>query len=99
MQKKTGQLRDRITKAFSDSVEEPEIARDIAFHMTDWDDDLEEIVELYARPEVFSDDEIRKIIIGFLAHVPNHVAAAKKLIGLGPIEDVFQVGVLEEDEE
>ena len=33
-----------------------------------------------------------------LAHVPDHVAAAKKLAGVGPIEDIFGVGVLIEDE-
>jgi hypothetical protein len=54
--------------------------------MTDWDADLEEIVTLHAQPEVFSDEEIRKVIIGFLVHVPNHVAAAKKLIGLGRLK-------------
>jgi hypothetical protein len=32
-----------------------------------------------------------------LAHVPNHVAAAKKLVGLGPMEDAFEVGFLVED--
>jgi hypothetical protein len=56
-------------------------------------------VKLYGRPETFSDDEILSTVIQFLAHVPNHVAAAKKLAGIGPIEDIFKVGVLEEDEE
>ena len=99
MHKNTGRLRERITKALTDSMEEPEAARDIAFHMTDWDDDLQDIVRLYDRLEELSDEEIVKIIIGFLVHVPNHVAAAKKLIGLGPMEDIFEVGILEEDEE
>ena len=65
---------------------------------TDWKEDLDEISRLYNDAERLSDDEIQDIIIKFLAHVPNHVAAAKKLVGLGPIEDVFKVGVLEEDE-
>ena len=43
------------------------------------------------------DEEVRASIIQFLTHVPNHLAAAKKLIGLGPIEDVFGVGVDKED--
>ena len=99
MQKNTGQLRDRITEAFAKSIGEPEIVRDIAFHMTDWGNDLEEMVKLYEQPQAFSEDEIREIIIGFLVHVPNHVAAAKKLIGLGPIEDIFEVGIFKEDKE
>ena len=78
---------------------EPEVALEIAFHMTDWDHNVDDLVKLYEQPESFSDDEILSIIIQFLAHVPNHVAAAKKLAGIGPIEDVFKVGVLVEDEE
>ena len=80
-------------------MEEPEVARDIAFHMTDWADDVDAIVGLYEQAEVLKDEEIRMVVIRFLAHVPNHVAAAKKIIGLGPIEDVFRVGVLQEGEE
>ena len=91
-------LRDRITQAFASSMGELEVARGIAFHMTDWDHNVDDLVRLYEQPESFSDDEILSIIIQFLAHVPNHVAAAKKLAGIGPIEDIFKVGVLEEDE-
>lgn len=99
MQMKTGRLRDRIAKVFTDSMEEkPEVARDIAFHMTDWDHNLEDIVRLYEQQETLTDDEIIHIIIQFLAHVPEHVAAAKKLAGVGPITDIFEVGVLEEEE-
>lgn len=66
--------------------------------MTDWKENLEDFVRLYEQPERLSDEEIQHIILVFLAHVPNHVAAAKKLLGLGPIEDVFNVGVLVEDD-
>ena len=96
--KNAEKLRDRIAKAFASSMGEPEVAREIAFHMTDWDHNVDDLVRLYEQPESFSDDEILSIIIQFLAHVPNHVAAAKKLAGIGPIEDVFKVGVLEEDD-
>jgi hypothetical protein len=53
---------------------------------------------LYADPEEFSDEQVLDVTIRFLAHVPNHVAAAKKLAGLGPIEDLFEVGVHKEDD-
>ena len=100
MQMKTEQLRDRIAKALTDSMEEkPEVARDIAFHMTDWDHNLQDMVRLYEQQESLSDEEVIDIIIQFLAHVPEHVAAAKKLAGVGPITDIFEVGVLKEDEE
>ncbi|MGH9943746.1 MAG: hypothetical protein ACRD9R_15480 [Pyrinomonadaceae bacterium] len=94
----TEKLRDSIARAFTLSLEEPDVAREIAFHMTDWDHNVDDLVRLYDQPEAFSDNDIRNIVIRFLAHVPNHVAAAKKLAGLGPIEDVFEVGVLEDDE-
>ena len=100
IQKKTEQLRDRIARIFTHSMEEkPEVARDIAFHMTDWDHNLEDMMRLYEEQESLSDDEIIDIIIQFLAHVPEHVAAAKKLAGVGPITDIFEVGVLEESDE
>lgn len=99
MKKKTEQLRERIEKVFTDSMENQEAARDVAFHMTDWDHNLEDMVRLYEQQESLTDDEILKMIIQFLAHVPEHIAAAKKLAGVGPITDIFEVGVLEEDED
>jgi len=90
-------VKKRIAAAFSEFELEPQAVEDVAFHMTDWKENLEEIVRLYEHPELLSDEQIQHIILVFLAHVPNHVAAAKKLLGLGPIEDVFEVGVLEED--
>jgi hypothetical protein len=94
---KTKILRARIAKAFA-TMESSSVAEDIAFHLTDWDHNVDDLLRLYEQPDAFSDDEIIQILMSFLAHVPNHVAAAKKLAGLGPIEDVFQVGVLQEDE-
>lgn len=99
MQKNTDQLRNRIEKAFTDLLEKPEVARDIAFHMTDWDNDLDDLVKLYEQHETLSDDQITTIIIEFLAHVPEHVAAAMKLSGVGPILNIFEVGVCQEDED
>lgn len=90
-------VRNRIATAFASSGLSPEVVDGIAFHMTDWKQDLEELVRLYEKSDLLADDEVRKILIRFLAHVPNHVAAAKKLTGLGPVEDVFGAGVLRED--
>ena len=96
---KTAQLRGKIESAFAASMGEPEVARDIAFHMTDWDHDLEDLLRLYDQAETVDEEEVLEVLLRFLAHVPNHIAAAKKLSGMGPIEDIFQVGVLEEDKE
>jgi len=94
----TGEVvKQRIGAAFAANNLKPDIVREIAFHMTDWGDDLNELVALFNNIDHVEDEKIRKVVIKFLAHVPNHVAAAKKLVGLGPIEDVFRVGVLEED--
>ena len=65
--------------------------------LTDWDSDLDELIALYENRDAFTNDQIVDIVIRFLAHVPNHVAAAKKLVGLGPMEDAFEVGVLVEE--
>ena len=61
--------------------------------LTELDHNVDDLLRIYEQPETFSDDEIRGIIIR------NHVAAAKKLAGIGPIEDIFEAGVLEDDEE
>jgi len=92
-------LRTKIAKAFTTSMDLSTVADDIAFHMTDWDHNVDDLVRLYAQPEAFSDLEVLDIVIQFLADVPNHVAAAKKLAGIGPIEDIFEVGVFREDED
>ena len=97
--KNTAQVRNKIERAFASWTEKPEVGREIAFHMTDWDHDLEQLVRLYEQPDSLTDEELQCSVLAFLAHVPNHVAAAKKLSGMGPIEDVFSVGVLEEDED
>ena len=43
-------------------------------------------------PERLSPVEINKLLIRFLAHVPNHIAAASKLLTGFPVTDVFGVG-------
>jgi hypothetical protein len=96
--KNAQKLSAKIAEAFATSMESTrEAAKDIGFHMTDWDSDVDELIALYEDPDAFSNDQIVDIVIRFLAHVPNHVAAAKKLVGLGPMEDIFEVGILIED--
>ena len=51
-------LRARIARAFASSMDLSEVAEDIAFHMTDWDHDVDGLIRLYDQPEAFSDDEI-----------------------------------------
>ena len=90
-------VRNRIVGAFAANKLDSNIVEDIAFHMTDWKEDLDELVGLYQNIETVSASEVRRGVISFLAHAANHIAAAKKLVGLGPIEDLFKVGVLRDD--
>lgn len=99
MESKQTSVSQRIVAALRAGDTEAEIAEQIAFHLTDCGDDFEQILKFYQQPQSLNDDQVQTLIFKFLAHVPNHLAAAKKLAGLGPIEDVFGVGVLEEDED
>ena len=67
-------------------------AWDVAFHMTDWLDDLRAYYEFCERPESLSDEQLDKMLMAFLMHVPNHVAAAGKLYTDIPVTDIFKVG-------
>jgi glutamate mutase epsilon subunit len=96
--KSAEKVHTNIARAIQDSLTSQETANEIAFHMTDWRDDLQTLIKLYDENYILSDEEISAIIHQFLAHVPNHLAAAMKLIGYGPIEDIFDVGVLKKDE-
>lgn len=91
-------LQERITKAFQETTEDGNVAHDIGLHLTDWMGDLQELVELYSNIDNASSHEIRAVAYKFLAHVPNHLNAAMKLSGVGKVEDVFQVGIFEDDE-
>ncbi|NND70834.1 MAG: hypothetical protein HKN43_04590 [Rhodothermales bacterium] len=68
---------------------------DIAFHMTDWLDDLKDWHRFCETPQNFDADETVKLLVGFLVHAPNHMAAASKLLTGIPVMDIFQVGAVE----
>lgn len=75
------------------------IAHQVAFHMTDWLDDLEEYRTFVVDPSKFTDEEVNKLLIRFLIHVPNHVAAASKLFNDMVVTDVFGVGATTEPDD
>ena len=78
------------------SLKEKDISpRDVAFHMTDWLVNLERYYDFCVHPEKYSADEIARILTDFLIHVPNHVAAASKLLTGIPVSDLFGVGAVE----
>ena len=92
-------ITEKIESAFSDFDFDQTKLKEIAFHLTDWLNDLEEIYKLYLNIENLSDEEIRKTLTGFVIHVPNHLNAAHKLIMGDKIEDVFNAGIFEDEEE
>ena len=63
---------------------------DIAFHMTDWLDNFIELFEVYRNPHKHNHKKIKDILDSFLVHVPNHVAAASKLLLDQGISDIWQ---------
>ncbi|MCM1565549.1 MAG: hypothetical protein NC238_06280 [Dehalobacter sp.] len=92
-------LKERISSSLLnlECVEEGE-AVDLSFHMTDWLSDLEDLIKFYSTPEGYSDEEVERILLRFLAHVPEHLAAAKKILyGFG-VSDTFGIGAVEPTE-
>lgn len=69
-------------------------ARDIAFHLTDWLDDMAAFSDFLERPDDVPAAEINVLLLRFLAHAPNHLAAAAKLYADLPVSDVFEVGAI-----
>lgn len=72
------------------------VADDVAFHMTDWLDDLDAFSRFCTNPSSLTDAEVSELLMDFLVHVPNHVAAAGKLYTGVPVRDVFQIGATSE---
>src|SRR5687767_6511528 len=92
-------IRDRIAHvARSEAELFPEIASDIAFHLTDWLDDFEALYRFYADPSSLDDKRAQELLFRFLVHVPNHLAAASKLLTGIPVTDIFQVGATTDEE-
>lgn len=56
-----------------------EKARDIGFHMADWNSDAAFVVAVHLFPEQFTLEEIADGVGMFLTHAPNHIRAACEL--------------------
>lgn len=62
--------------------------RDFLFHMTDWQEDLEKLAELFRNPTSWEADSACDFVVGFLYHVVPHVNAAARLL-VGCVGDPF----------
>ncbi|CAG7857407.1 hypothetical protein MCAMS1_02214 [biofilm metagenome] len=83
---------------FTENDLSKDIANDIAFHLTDWLDELEKYVEFCSNPGKLTNEEIDKLLIAFLIHVPNHLAAASKLYLDIPVSDIFGIKATSESD-
>lgn len=93
MSYQSDKLKVAIDRALIDhGMELDEKRQAIVFHMTDWIDDLSAVNHLFSDPDVYDGDEIHQVLVRFLTHVPNHLAAASKLFLGIPVTDVFDVG-------
>ena len=100
MQENFEAIRKRISDAYeADWDLPPEVCRDIGFHMADWLDDYEQLGRVFDVSQNLSNEELLNLIGQFLIHASNHIAAAKKLAGYGPMEDIFNIGIFEEYED
>jgi len=90
------QIKKSIEAALNANAEGEEIpASEISFHLTDWLDDLRRLQGYFNDPDSLAPDEIEKLLYDFLLHVPNHLAAASKLLCDTPVSDIFEVGAIE----
>lgn len=93
-------LRDRLHAAIARATDLPDsVAKDVAFHMADWLDDLRNFASYCDGTSEPTDEEFADMLMGFLIHVPNHLNAAAKLFADCVVRDVFELGIFEEDED
>lgn len=75
------------------------LAYEVAFHMLDWHQDLAKLVAFMESPESQTTEDLEKMLLDFLIHVPNHIAAAGKLYtGIG-VADIFDVDACNDEDE
>ena len=65
--------------------------KEIAYHMTDWLDGLEKIIEIFTLKKI-SNNEIIDRMCYFLSEATENIAAASKLMIDQPVSDIFDVG-------
>jgi hypothetical protein len=91
-------VRARIAEVARRDAELPDsLADEVAFHMTDWIEDLDAFFRFCTNPGSLTDVEVSELLSGFLVHVPNHVAAAGKLYTGVPVTDIFHGRATSED--
>lgn len=84
-------LKAKLQAAIRDVAElEDDRSAEIAFHMTDWLDELDELCRLRAHPNSFDAEATYQAVLGFLLHAPEHIARAAELMTGEPIQGIFK---------
>ena len=89
-------IRSAIESALSERGYDAKVASEVAFHLTDWANDFTRFREFADSPDALSPEDVEDLLMAFLIHVPNHLAAASKLMLDIPVVDIFGVGATEE---
>ena len=81
MNPKTDEAVQRISELFlrSGAYTEDQV-REIAFHLTDWVDDLVPFADFLENPRAVEADQAMDIIVRFLAHAPDHLRIAAERV-------------------
>ncbi len=79
---KKQELVKRIKSAVKKSDDElsDDQVRDFTFHMTDWLEDLEGLMEVYDPSSNLSNSQIYDLLLKFCIHVPLHVVKASEIL-------------------
>lgn len=82
--RRQARLAKRLAASFEQIADAParirrQRARDFVFHMRDWESDLFALAKLFRAPERYSAEQFRRVLAGFLIHVPAHLVQAARL--------------------
>ena len=97
MEYQTDEIRDSLKKAFLEMEIDQEKIDLAIFHLVDWLDDMSRWNAFCKNPKSINSEKTCKLILDFLIHVPNHLAAASKLVLDMPVSDIFEVGATSEE--
>lgn len=89
-------IQPKLAKLIEEKGIKKKQAYDVAFHLTDWLEDLEEFYNLIHNFSDYNSKDVNKLLTSFLIHVPEHIVAAKKLYLGEPVKDTFKVGAVKE---
>ena len=74
----------------SDGNYSDEEINNFAFHMTDWIDELSELLKLFSTEERVSFDKSNEILMNFLTHAPAHIIEAAEIYLGDEVKKIFR---------